>query len=196
MRQPYASILGVEKLLTRLGYFEVKLVNTPHVAQSEIIGSLLHLMNFSRPDIARVVGRLSNTQPQIPNHKYCGVLIRLMKYLRDAMNYVITYNGFPIVLEGCSNANRISNSDETKFTSILFVSSFAPNNLCGEALLTTSHLQNRIPYKKTGITPFELWKKYKTNLKYLRVCLGGAFGRGREEMTFFQFRIEEAIKCL
>ena len=27
-------------------------------------------------------------------------LSRLLRYLRDSMNYVIEYNGFPIVLEG------------------------------------------------------------------------------------------------
>ena len=32
-------------------------------------------------------------------------------------------------------------------------------------------LQNRIPHKKTGkTTPYELWKGYQPNLKYLRVC--------------------------
>ena len=55
----------------------------------------------------------------------------------------------------------------------LLVSSFAPNNLWGEALLTACFLQNRIPHKKTGLSPYELWKGYKPNLKYLRVwgCL-------------------------
>ena len=55
----------------------------------------------------------------------------------------------------------------------MLVSSNAPDNLWGEALLTACHLQNRIPYKKTGKTPYELWKGYKPNLKYLKVwgCL-------------------------
>ncbi|XP_070033031.1 secreted RxLR effector protein 161-like [Nicotiana tomentosiformis] len=33
------------------------------------------------------------------------------------MNYGILYSGFPYTLEGYSDANWISNSDETKFTS-------------------------------------------------------------------------------
>jgi len=39
--------------------------------------------------------------------------------------------------------------------------------------LVACFLQNRIPYKKTGLSPYELWKGYKPNLKYLRVvgCL-------------------------
>ena len=51
----------------------------------------------------------------------------------------------------------------------LIVSSFAPNNLWGEALLAACFLQNRIPRKKTGLSLYELRKGYKPNLKYLRV---------------------------
>ena len=51
----------------------------------------------------------------------------------------------------------------------LLISSGAPWNLWGEAILTACHLQNRIPYKRTGKTPYELWKGYKPNLTYLKV---------------------------
>ena len=55
----------------------------------------------------------------------------------------------------------------------LLVSTSAPDNLWGEAILSTCHLQNRIPYKKIGKTPYELWKGHAPNLKYLKVwgCL-------------------------
>jgi len=55
----------------------------------------------------------------------------------------------------------------------MLISSNALDNLWGEALLTACFLQNRIPYKKTGKTPYELWKGFQPNLKYLRVwgCL-------------------------
>ena len=51
----------------------------------------------------------------------------------------------------------------------LLVSASTPNNLWGEAILSTCHLQNRIPYKKTGKTPYELWKGHAPNLKYLKM---------------------------
>ena len=38
----------------------------------------------------------------------------------------------------------------------MLVSSEAPLNLWGEAILSACHIQNRIPYKKTGKTPYEL----------------------------------------
>ncbi|KAL4342226.1 hypothetical protein GQ457_08G033870 [Hibiscus cannabinus] len=55
----------------------------------------------------------------------------------------------------------------------MLISSNAHENLWGEAILSACHLQNRIPYKKTGKTPYELWKGYSPNLKYLKVwgCL-------------------------
>ena len=56
-----------------------------------------------------------------------------------------------------------------KIMNAMLISSSAPNNLWGEALLTACFLQNRIPHKKTGKTPYELWRGYQPNLKYLRV---------------------------
>ena len=55
----------------------------------------------------------------------------------------------------------------------MLVSSEAPLNLWGEAILSACHIQNRIPYKKNGKTPYELWKGYALNIAYLKVwgCL-------------------------
>ena len=122
----------VEKLLKKFGHFDVKPVSTPYdansqlkknkgdpVAQSEyaqIIGSLLHLMNFSRSNIAYAVGRLSR-HTKNPNQDHWDALSRVMKYLRGTMNYGIKYSGFPAVLEGYCDANWISGSNKTKSTS-------------------------------------------------------------------------------
>ena len=55
----------------------------------------------------------------------------------------------------------------------MLVSSSTLDNLQGEAILSACHIQNKIPYKKTRKTPYELCKGYTPNLKYLRVwgCL-------------------------
>jgi hypothetical protein len=122
----------VEKLLKKFNYYDFKSVSTPYDVNSQlkknrgdpvdqtqyaqIIGSLLHLMNFSRPDIAYAVGRLSR-YTHSPNQDHWEALARVMKYLRGTMNYGIMYSGFPAVLEGYSDANWISDSDETKSTS-------------------------------------------------------------------------------
>ena len=43
----------------------------------------------------------------------------------------------------------------------------------GEAVLTATHVLNRVPTKNKEVTPFEEWKKKKLNLSYLRTwrCL-------------------------
>ena len=51
----------------------------------------------------------------------------------------------------------------------MLISFNALDNLWGETLLTECFLQKRIPHKKTGKTPYELWKGFQPNLKYLRV---------------------------
>ena len=55
----------------------------------------------------------------------------------------------------------------------LLVGASTPDNLWGEAILSTCHLQNRISYKKIGRTPYMLWKGHAPNIKYLKVwgCL-------------------------
>ena len=110
----------VKKILKRFEHFDVKPVNIPYDANThlmknrddpmgqaeyaQIIRSLMHLMNFSRPDIAYVVCRLSRYTHNL-NNGHWNALARLMKYLRGTMNYGILYSGFPAVLEGYSDAN-------------------------------------------------------------------------------------------
>ena len=55
----------------------------------------------------------------------------------------------------------------------MLVSLRTPLNLWGEAILSACHIQNRISYKRTGKTPYKLWKSYAPNITYLKVwgCL-------------------------
>ena len=122
----------VEKILKRFGHLDAKLVSTPYDANThlvknrgdpvgqanyaQIIGNLMHLMNFARSDIAYAVCRLSRYTYN-PNNDHWNVLARLMKYLRGNMNYGILYSGFPAMLERFNDANWISYLDEIKSTS-------------------------------------------------------------------------------
>ena len=76
----------------------------------------MYLMNCIRPDIAYAVGKLSQ-YTQSSNQDHWTVVRRVLKYLRDTINYGLYYSGFPSVLEGFSDANWISDSDEMKSTS-------------------------------------------------------------------------------
>ena len=55
----------------------------------------------------------------------------------------------------------------------LLVSASTLDNLWSKAIMSACHLHNIISYKKTGRTPYELWKGHALNLKYLKVwgCL-------------------------
>ncbi|PHT71051.1 hypothetical protein T459_26155 [Capsicum annuum] len=55
----------------------------------------------------------------------------------------------------------------------LLISSGLPQNLWGEAILTTNCILNRVPHSKTQSIPYEKWKERKLNLKYFKVweCL-------------------------
>ena len=48
-----------------------------------------------------------------------------------------------------------------------------PQNMWGEAILSTNYLLNKVPTKQAKKTPYELWKGIKPSYKYLRVwgCL-------------------------
>jgi len=124
VRKDYSIILSQEyyvgKLLRKFDHYDSKPVSTPYDSNfhlkknkgdpvdqtqyAQIIGSLLHLMNFSCPDIAYAVGRLS-IYTHNPNQDHWEALARVTKYLRGTMNYGIEYSGFPAVLEGDSDAN-------------------------------------------------------------------------------------------
>ena len=54
-------------------------------------------------------------------------------------------------------------------TNAMLVSSRAPKYFWGEAVLTANFVLNRVPHKKTLLTPFELWQKYKPNLNFFKV---------------------------
>ena len=61
----------------------------------------------------------------------------------------------PYSLESNGVAKRNNRTLKEMMNSLLVCAS-APDNLWGEAILSACHLQNRIPYKKTSRTSYEL----------------------------------------
>ena len=51
---------------------------------------------------------------------------------------------------------EIKNKTFKEMMNFLLISASTPDNLWGEVILSTCHLKNRISYKKTGRTPYEL----------------------------------------
>ena len=121
----------VEKFLKRFEYYECKPVVTPYDANThlkknldhsvsqpryaQIIGSLMYLMNCTRPDIAYAVSRLSRYTHN-PSKDHWTALDRVAKYLRGTIDLGLHFGRSPPVIEGYSDANWISDSDEVKST--------------------------------------------------------------------------------
>ena len=83
---------------------------------SRIIGSLMYVMNCTRPDIAYSVSKLSRYTSN-PGVDHWKEIIRVLKYLRYTQNYGLHYTRYPVVLEGSRDANWISDMKDTKSTS-------------------------------------------------------------------------------
>ncbi|CAL2262923.1 unnamed protein product [Prunus armeniaca] len=121
-----------EKILRKFGQFDCKPTVTPfdvncklkknsgdaisQLQYSKVIGSLMYLMNSTRPDLAYSVSRLSRYTSN-PRHDHWEALIKVLRYLKYTQDYELHYTRYPPVLEGYSDANWISDSTKTKSTS-------------------------------------------------------------------------------
>ena len=122
----------VEKILSKFGKHDDRPAMTPidpnlqlfkntgkgvsQLEYSQIIGSLMYLINCSRPDLAYAVSRLSRYTSN-PGKSHWMAIIRVLRYLRHTQNYGLHYMRYLAVLEGYSDANWISDSNDTKSTS-------------------------------------------------------------------------------
>ncbi|CAL9011582.1 unnamed protein product [Prunus brigantina] len=121
-----------EFFLRKFGQFDYKPAVTPfdvncklkknsgdaisQLEYSQVIGSLMYLMNSTRSDLAYSVSRLSRYTSN-PGHDHWEALIKVLRYLKYTQVYGLHYTRYPPVLEGYSDANWISDSTETKSTS-------------------------------------------------------------------------------
>ncbi|TYK15379.1 ty1-copia retrotransposon protein [Cucumis melo var. makuwa] len=83
---------------------------------AKIIGSVMYLMNYTRPDIAYAVSRLSRYTHN-PDRYHWDALRHLLRYLKGTIDYYLHFNKFPVVLEGYCDANRVTDNDEVNSTS-------------------------------------------------------------------------------
>ncbi|GJV79184.1 zinc finger, CCHC-type containing protein [Tanacetum coccineum] len=83
---------------------------------SREIGCLMYAMTSTLPDTAYVVGKLSRYTSNPSTHHWHAI-IRVFKYLKKTIDYGLSYVGFPLVLEGYSDASWITNSEDHTSTS-------------------------------------------------------------------------------
>uniref|UniRef100_A0A2N9GPK3 Integrase catalytic domain-containing protein n=1 Tax=Fagus sylvatica TaxID=28930 RepID=A0A2N9GPK3_FAGSY len=122
----------IKKVLEKFGRYDDSPVKTPidvnlHLTKnkgngisqleySQIIGSLMYIMNCTRPDIAYSVSKLSRYTSN-PGEDHWKAIVRVLRYLKYTLNYGVHYTRYPAVLEGYSDANWISDTNDTKSTS-------------------------------------------------------------------------------
>uniref|UniRef100_A0A2N9GZ77 Integrase catalytic domain-containing protein n=1 Tax=Fagus sylvatica TaxID=28930 RepID=A0A2N9GZ77_FAGSY len=122
----------IKKVLEKFGRYDDSPVKTPidvnlHLTKnkgndisqleySQIIGSLMYIMNCTRPDIAYSVSKLSRYTSN-PREDHWKAIVRVLRYLKYTLNYGVHYTRYPVVLEGYSDANWISDTNDTKSTS-------------------------------------------------------------------------------
>ncbi|KAK9666907.1 hypothetical protein RND81_14G219900 [Saponaria officinalis] len=83
---------------------------------SQVIGCLMYAMTSTRPDIAFAVGKLSRYTSN-PSLEHWVAVKRVLRYLKQTMDYGLNYVGFPSVLEGYSDASWITNIEDYSSTS-------------------------------------------------------------------------------
>ena len=76
----------------------------------------MYVMSCTRPDIAYSVSKLSRYTSN-PSKDHWTAIIRVLRYLRYTLNYGLHFTKYPAVLEGYSDANWISDSNDSKSTS-------------------------------------------------------------------------------
>src|ERR1044071_2290784 len=76
----------------------------------------MYLTNCTRPDLAHAVNVLSRYTSN-PGHNHWKGITRVLNYLRYTKSYGLHYGRHPVVLEGYSDANWISDSRNSKSTS-------------------------------------------------------------------------------
>uniref|UniRef100_A0A2N9J2D4 Uncharacterized protein n=1 Tax=Fagus sylvatica TaxID=28930 RepID=A0A2N9J2D4_FAGSY len=122
----------IEKVLFKYKHLNVKEVNTPFdsnyklventgraIAQLEFasaIGSMMYAMHCTRPDIAFAVNRLSRYTSN-PSAEHWKAIARVLGYLKKTKDLGLYYSGYPVVLEGYSDANWVTSVGDNKSTS-------------------------------------------------------------------------------
>ncbi|GJZ96151.1 zinc finger, CCHC-type containing protein, partial [Tanacetum coccineum] len=83
---------------------------------SRVIGCLMYAITYTKPDIAFDVDKLSRYTSN-PGTQHWQAIQRVLKYLKKTMDYILTYIGYPSVLEGYTYASWISNTEDNSSSS-------------------------------------------------------------------------------
>ncbi|XP_077215962.1 uncharacterized protein LOC143850616 [Tasmannia lanceolata] len=122
----------IEKVLRKFNHFDCTSVSTPfdsslrlypntgrsisQLSYASAIGSLMYAMTCTRPDIAFAVGKLSRHTSN-PSNLHWNAINRILKYLKGTIDYGLSYSGYPVVLEGYTDASWLTKHVDHSSTS-------------------------------------------------------------------------------
>ena len=86
------------------------------IEYASVIGSLMYAMHCTRPDISFAVCKLSRYTSN-PGVDHWKAIFRVLGYLKRALSLGLTYEGYPSVLEGYTDASWITSARDNKSTS-------------------------------------------------------------------------------
>ncbi|KAF3650418.1 putative phosphoserine aminotransferase, chloroplastic-like [Capsicum annuum] len=128
----YTGNSATAKVLDKFKYMEFGIAKTPldtsfalrknegesdlQLEYARVLRCLMYIMNCTRSDIACTISKLSRYTSN-PNKTHWMAMKRVLGYLKYNQNYALHYNKYPTVLEGYSDANWITGSNEVKSTS-------------------------------------------------------------------------------
>ncbi|KAK1665440.1 hypothetical protein QYE76_053599 [Lolium multiflorum] len=130
----------------------------------------MYLASATRPDISFAVSKLSRFVSR-PGDVHWHALERVLRYLKGTASYGIHYTGYPRVLEGYSDANWISDADETKATSgYLFTlgGGAVSWKSCKQTIITRSTMEAELTALDTATVEAEWLRELLMDLPVVR----------------------------
>lgn len=79
----------------------------------------MYIANYTCPNIAYVVNKLSRFTSN-PRNNHWKALTMVLKYIRHTLNYGLHYSRYPVMLEGYTDANFISDRGARNLKGLCF----------------------------------------------------------------------------
>ena len=75
-----------------------------NVSYASVVGSLMYVMLYARPDISYVVGVVSRYQSN-PSEAHWKAIKRILRYLKGTVDYRLCYQGQDMQVRGYTNTD-------------------------------------------------------------------------------------------
>lgn len=179
-RNPFPNIERCSKVLDLIHSDVCDLHSTPSIGGKKYFVTFID--DFSRYCYVYLLHSKDETLDKFKVYKseaelHCETFIKCLRSDRGGEYYnslyfestgIVHETTAPYTPQQNGVAER-KNRTLTEMVNAMLSNSGLSKGFWGEALLTACHILNRVPTKRNKKTPYELWKKRKPNLNYLKV---------------------------